>query len=160
MQNSDRCSAYNVGDNVGDNGGKINKPSGRNNTDGIYNVGKHIGGAHTDRKNGKGSSPRFSTLLRAAAVVFWLAVWQFGADAVGTEVLLPSPLAVPAPGLRASTAVSSRSAASTDCRERSYCASCICRPCFPTYRQDCRRLSVSRGNPVSPPRCSPFRCTR
>lgn len=94
MQNSDRCSAYNVGDNVGDNGGKVNKPSSRNNTDGIYNGGKHIGGAHTDRKNGKGSSPRFSILLRAAAVVFWLAVWQFGADAVGTEVLLPSPLAV------------------------------------------------------------------
>ena len=90
MQNSDRCSSYNVGD----NGGKVNKPSSSNNTDGIYNGSKHIGGAHTDRKNGKGSSPRFSPLLRATAVVFWLAVWQFGADAVGTEVLLPSPLAV------------------------------------------------------------------
>ena len=90
MQNSDRCSTYNIGD----NGGKVNKPSSRNNTGGIYNGSKHIGGAHTDRKNGKGSSPRFSPLLRATAVVFWLAVWQFGADAVGTEVLLPSPLAV------------------------------------------------------------------
>ena len=90
MQNSDRCSTYNVGD----NGGKVNKPSSSNDTDGIYNGSKHIGGAHTDRKNGKGSSPRFSPLLRATAVVFWLAVWQFGADAVGTDVLLPSPLAV------------------------------------------------------------------
>ena len=50
MQNSDRCSTYNVGD----NGGKVNKPSSSNNTDGIYNGSKHIGGAHTDRKNGKG----------------------------------------------------------------------------------------------------------
>ena len=76
MQNSDRCSTYNVGN----NGGKVNKPSSSNNTDGIYNGSKHICGAHTDRKNGKGSSPRFSPLLRATAVVFWLAVWQFGSS--------------------------------------------------------------------------------
>ena len=76
MQNSDRCSTCNVGN----NGGKVNKPSSSNNTDGIYNGSKHICGAHTDRKNGKGSSPRFSPLLRATAVVFWLAVWQFGSS--------------------------------------------------------------------------------
>lgn len=52
-------------------------------------------GAGAGKKSAaRGGVPRFSPLLRAAAVVFWLALWQVGANAVGTEVLLPSPLAV------------------------------------------------------------------
>lgn len=48
----------------------------------------------TEKKPDKSATPRFTPLIQIAAVVFWLALWQLGASAVGTEVLLPSPLQV------------------------------------------------------------------